>query len=410
MQSVYRKLLEVEIRHDYFQLPVAGTHYPEDYNIANFISIIPSTETQRLMKDYKVILKTSSTGFAVFVQAEFINVATGYASFVDIDPNLVLAFYWTLNDHRFVNYTNQRLREGDRKIYYFSNRNSSQQGGITYLNNAIPAFGVTYPGETAYHLGDIVSQGGQTFEMIDIESPAINFPANAAKWQSINAAVVNYVNPLDRLRWQSVLYRHNRSNTAPGEFITYNLLDANANSVDLGLIQGTDRPQKEYRAPLTIADDVDNTLNLGHLQPGRYTLQISESGGPTIVPFYLLDTTIQPDLFAVSEFFVSGAPAPFRFITKNVGLQRWILDDPAKNFLVRYRNRLTRWKYMNQDQTLFHQAPAPRPLTKSFSGYTIVVAGNTINLPDPTVDPIIPEIDVPTNRLKNIYSQIFLTN
>src|SRR6185503_12594951 len=137
--------------------------------------------------------------------------------------------------------------------------------------------------------------------------------------------------------------------------------------------------------------------------------QIAEGGGTTTLSFFVLNTTVQPDLFAVSEFFVSGAAAPFRFVTKNIALNRWILDNPAKNFLARFRNRLTRWRYLQQDQTLFHQAPAPRPLTQTFSGYTIVVGGNTINLPDPAIDPIIPEIDVPTNFLKNIFSQIFLS-
>ncbi|MDP4262890.1 MAG: hypothetical protein Q8941_10190 [Bacteroidota bacterium] len=409
MQAVYRKLLEAEIRHDYFQLPVPGTHYPEDYNITDYISVNPSVETLKLMRDHKMIFKTTATGFTVYVQAEFISTAIGYATLVDVDPGLSLSFYWSLLDHRFVNYTNQRLRENEENIYYFSNRTASQQGGTRYLNQAIPAFGVTYPGEIAYHLGDIVSQGGQTFEMTDIESPAINFPANAAKWQSINAVVINYVNPFDRLPWQSVYYRHKRPNSSPGEFITYTMLNAEGIAVDLGFITGTNLPQSDYRAPLNAGDDVDNTLSFAHIKPGRYTLQITEGGGITALSFYLLNTTIQPGLFAVSEFFVSGAAAPFQFVTKNAALKRWILDDPAKNFLVRFRNRLTRWKYLRQDQSLFHQSPTPRPLTQAFSNYTIIVGGNTINLPDPSVDPIIPEIDVPTNLLKNIYSQIFLS-
>src|SRR5436190_74874 len=409
MQSVYRRLFEVEIRHDYFQLPGPGTQYPETYNIADYISIIPSVETLQKMRDHKMICKTTATGFIVYVQAEFINTATGYATLVDIDPDLVLSFYWILTDRRFINYTNHRLREKDQRIYYFSNRSASQLGGITYLNQAIPAFGTTYPGETAYHLGVIVSQGGQSFEMIDTESPAINFPANVAKWQSINAAVIHYVNPFDRLPWQSVFYHHKRSNTTPGEFIFYKLIDVNGVPVDLGFITGTNLPQEEYRAPLNASDDVDNTLNFSHVAPGTYTLQIAEGGGTTNSTFYLLNKTVQPDLFAVSELFVSGAALPFRFVTKNIALGRWILDNPAKKFLTRFRNRLTRWRYLRQDQTIFHQAPTPRPLTQTFSNYTIVVGPNTINLPDPSVDPILPEIDVPTNFLKNIYSQIFLS-
>ncbi len=410
MQSLYRALLEVEIRHDYFLLPIAGTNYTTDYDIAAFLEIIPSLQTAMLMRDHRMIFKSTQTGFTIYAEAEFINTATGHATLIDVDPNLSLSFYWIIRDYRFTNYTNHRLNEKGKKIYYFSNRTSSQQGGITYLNQAIPAFGVTYPNETAYHLGDIVSQNNQTLEMIDMESPASNFPLHVASWQTINTLVTNYVNPFDRLTWQSTQFHHQRPNTNPGEFITYQLFDVDGLPVELQTIRGTNVSESEYRAPLSATDPVDHTLSLDHLQPGKYSLTINELSGPTTSSFYLLNETVQPNLFAVSEFFVSGAAAPFRFITENTTTHRWILDDPAKTFLIRFRNRLTRWRYLKQDQTLFHQAPDPRPLSKTFSNYSIVVGPNTINLPDPAIDPIIPEIDAPTKLLKNIFSQIFLIN
>jgi hypothetical protein len=410
MQSLYRPLLQVEIRHDYFQLPIPGARYLADYDVSTFIEIIPSQATEKLMRDHRMRLKNTRTGFTIFVEADFISAAIGFASLIDAEPNLYFSFYWILQDHRLLNYTNYPLRETTRSIYYFSNRTASQQGGITYLNQPIPPFGATYPNETVYHLGDIVSQGGQSFEMIEMESPAINFPANINKWQSIDAAITNYVNPFDRLKWQSAQYHHLRNNNTPGEFISYQLQDANGIAVPLQTIPGTNLSQSEYRAPLASAAAVDHTLSLDHLKPGKYTLTINEVGGPTLDTFYLLNDTLVPNLFAVSEFFVSGAAAPFQFIANNIAINRWILDDPAKNFLIRFRPRLTRWKYLKQDQTVFHQAPTLRPLTKTFSNYSIVVGPDTINLPDPAVDPIFPDIDAPTKLLKNIFSQIFLIN
>ncbi|HEY5772839.1 MAG TPA: hypothetical protein VIS75_09425, partial [Chitinophagaceae bacterium] len=122
MQLVFRKLFDVEIRHDYFQLPIPGTHYPEDYNIADFVSVAPSNETLKLMKDYKMIFKLTPRGYSMYIQAELISTAIGYATLIDIDPNMSLSFYWTLRDYRFTNYTNQRLREKEINIYYFCNR------------------------------------------------------------------------------------------------------------------------------------------------------------------------------------------------------------------------------------------------------------------------------------------------
>ncbi len=406
MRSLYRKLLEVEIRHDYFLLPAAGTNYTGDFDISALIDISPSLETAKLMRDHKMIFKTTRTGFTIHVQAEAISTAPVYATLIDIDPAMSLSFYWTLRDKRFINFTNHRLIETGKKIYYFSNRSGSLEGGVTYLNNAIPSFGTPYPGETDYHLGDIIRQGGQTLELIEMLASTIGF--TATQWQTINTAITNYINPADRLTPQSVFYHHRRANISPGEFISYNILNADAVPVDLGFVNGTSLPQSEYRAPLNAADNVNNTLNLSHLKSGKYSIQIAELGGTTTETFYLLDSSIQPELFAVSEFFISVATLPFQFVTKNAGIKRWIVDDPAKVFLLRFRNRLTKWRYLNQDQSLFHQAPTPRPLTKTFSNYSIVVGGSTINLPDPSVDPVFPEIDGATALLKNIHSQIFL--
>lgn len=409
MRSLYRKLFEVEIRHDYFLLPGPGEMFPADYDVSRFLAITPSDRTLQIMKDRRMVLRVNKKGFTVFVHAEFINTATGYAAVVDFDPNIVLSFYWRLNDRHFINFTNQRLTETVRGVYYFSNRGASQQGGVTYLNKAIHAFGTTYLGEPLYRLGDLVSEGGETYEMIDKETPPVNFPGNASSWQKINTSVVNYVNPDDRLRWQSPRFRHERANSHPAEFINYKLFDVDNQPVDLGLIPGTDKPQNEYRAPANGFEPVNHSIDMSHLEPGRYSLEIVDLNAAAAQSFYLMDPLNMPGFFGVSEFFASGAALPFQFIREDAGLQRWVLDDPPKVFVIRFRNRLTRWKYLNQNQTVFHQPAAPRPLTKSYSGYQILVPGGTLNLPDPDVDNILPEIETPSRLVKNIYSHVFLT-
>jgi hypothetical protein len=409
MQALYRKLLEVEIRHDYFLLPGPVEKYPASYDISKLIEITASEQTSKIMRDHKMLFKSTATGFIIYIQAELISTTAGYASLIETDPDTCLSFYWSLKDHRFLNYTNHRLTEDEKKIYYFSNRTASQILTVTYLNQAIPPFGTTYPGEALYHIGDIVSETGATHEVIDKDAPIVGFPGVPARWQQINNAVINYVNPGDRLRWQSSRFHHERANTSPGEFITYNLFDADTQPVDLGLIPLTDRPQNQYRSSIISSEPVDHTIDLSHVPPGKYSMEINELGVVTPRPFYLLDPVIMPGLFAVSDFFVSGAGLPFQFITENTVLDRWMLDNPAKKFLVRFRNRLTRWQYLNQDQTLFHQPADPRPLTQVYSGYSIGVPGGTLNLPDPATDRIVPEQDIPTKLIKNIFSQIFLT-
>lgn len=409
MQIVYRKLFEVEIRHDYFILPGVVEKYATDYKVSRLFSIQPSPDTARLMQDYKMIFRSTATGFVILIKAEFINSTAVFVSSIDLMNELSFTFYWTLNDPYVLNYTNQRILEQRKKIYYFSNRTGSVEGTVSYLNKAIPAFGTTYPGDPLYRLGDMVSESGATFELIEKESPVINFPANAARWQKINNAVVNYVNPNDRIPLQGSQYVHERINSNPGEFITARLLDINSQEVPLGFIPGTNQPQSEYHSSLRGNDPVHFILDFSRLNAGLYTLEINENSGITQKSFYFIDPMLKNDLFGVSSFFVSGTTVPFRFISEVPVLKRWVLDDPHKKFKIRFRNRLTKWKYLNQDETIFNQPPSPRPLTKTFSGYTIPgPGGTTTNLPDPEVNKIYPELEVSTNLIKNIYSNIFL--
>lgn len=409
MQIIYRKLFEVDIRHDFFMLPGIVEKYSTDYKVSDLFSIHPSPDTLRLMQDYKMIFRSTPSGFVILLNAEFINSAAVFVSSIDFLNQLSFTFYWTLKDPCFFNFTNQRVLENRKKIYYFSNRTGSVEGTVSYLNKAIPVFGTTYPGDPLYRLGDMVSEGGATFELIEKESPVINFPANAASWQKINDAVVNYVNPDDRISLQGSRYVYERSNSNPGEVITARLLDINNRVIPLGLIPGTHQLQSDYRAPMSGSDPVNFILDFSRLQPGMYTLEINENSGTTLRSFYLMDPLAKNDIFGVSSFFVSGTSLPFRFIQEDPVLKRWVLDDPHKKFTIRFRNRLTRWKYLKQDQTVFNEPALPRPLTKTYSGYNIPgPGGTTINLPDPPVNTIVPELEPSTQLIKNIYSNIFI--
>jgi hypothetical protein len=410
MQIVYRKLFEVEIRHDYFLLPGLPEKFATDFKLSKLFTIQPSSDTEKMMQDHKMLFRTTDSGFVVLIRCEYLTPSAVYASAIDLDDALNFSFYWTLNDPHALNYTNQRIIEQEKKIYFFSTRTGSVEGTVNFLNTAIPAFGSTYLGEPLYRLGDIIRESGATYELIEKESPVTNFPANAAKWQKINDAVVNYINPNDRIMLQGVRFVYERTNSNPGENITARLLDDNSQEILLGTIMGTGQSQGEYTAPLNGTDPVNFVLDFSHIKAGLYTLEIHEASGINQSSFYLMDPMIKDDLFAVSSFYVSGNALPFTFIREDPALKRWITDDPAKMFTLRFRNRLTRWKYLNQDDTIFDQPAVPRPLSKTYSGYTVPgPGGTTINMPDPTVDKIYPELEVTTNLIKNIYSNIILT-
>jgi hypothetical protein len=407
MNILYRRLLDVEIRHDYFLLPGAGVSFTEDYDVRTLLKIEPSAATRQFLHDHRMTFRTSRTGFTIFVEAEQIQGTSTFVSVVDLEADMKLSFYWYLLNPHFLNYTNHRVIENGKKIYYFSNQSASTVAPTIFLNKAIAAFGTTYLNEPLYRLGDLIHQGGETYEMIDKESPTSNFPANLSRWQKINTAVVNYVNPGDRLRWLSKTFRHQRANTSPGEFITYNVLDADGNAIALPPVTGTSQPQTEYTASVFSFKPVDHTLDLSSLHPGKYTIKINQAGPLTQESFYLLDAMNVADVFAISEFSLLGVPAGFQFAQLNATLNRWVIDNTPKNFLVRFRNRLTRWQYFRQDQSLYHES-GPRPLSFTYSAYQPVISGSTVNLPDPKVNRIIPDAEPATRLIRNVYSPIFL--
>lgn len=409
MQITYRSLFEVKVLHDYFLLPGAVPRYPDGFDLRRLIHITPDEATASLMRRQHMLFMATATGFKVMVQAEDLTGTGTYATVADVDASLKLSFHWTLLDPLFENYTNRRILEKNKAVYYFSNRDGAVAGSTAYLNSAVVPFGTTYDNETVYRLGDMVIQAGETYELIEQEAPPVNFPANAAKWQKINTAVINYVHPAARIPLQGPRFVYARPNTGAGELITASLFDADNRLIDLGMIPGTTQPQSEYRTSSDGTQPVNFVMDLSRLTPGLYRMDIQESTGMVSRKFYYIHPAEKPDLFGVTTCFLSGAAAPFTFLQEDPVSKRWLPDNPGKIFTIRFRNRLTRWKYLKQDQTVFNEPPAPRPLTQVYSGYNIPgPAGSTIQLPDPSPHTIVPDLDPVTHQVKNIYSKIYL--
>lgn len=406
MKILYRRCLEVNIQHDYYLTP--GGTLLQNHRISDLFDIVPSRETARLMRNHKIVLIKTPTGFILFVEAEKLPAPANFVTTVNLKEKLKFTFHWFLKDPFLANYTNQRIIEEGNKIYYFSNRDGSKEGATLYLNKGIVPFGTTYFNEPAYRLGDLMNRSSKTFELIVKNGSKTVF--TPADWLQVNSAIINYVNPASKITWQFPRFEHKRNNTTPGETITYVLRDLDGQPVELGLIPGTSNPQNQYVTSTNASESVNYALNFGTIESGKYTLEISETSGMSTREFYLLDPIGLRDLFGVLELFVSVPTADFRFVQKDPVTNRWLLDDPHKVFLVRFKNRHTRWRYLKQDQTLFDEPADPRPLSGFYTGYQVNIAGTPTNMPDPGVTSLEPDIEASTRLVKNIYSKIYLTN
>lgn len=450
MKILYKKLLEVIIRHDYYLESVrsvaiaeddttfAGQSlWPKDYDLRQDLEIVPTAECSRILRDLKIAFKPTAAGFTLYVRAvEREGVPNSFHSLVFIEPDTRLSFLIKVKNPSFVNFTNLRLTGRDSYLYYFSN----QSGNLLDENNSddLPA-GVSFrflskpmlehgsfsPGESQYQLGDLVVNPATTrmleaLRNIDTSGPNIHAsetsypdcsppPGAAVDWQPLPVYDARYATVLDRLKRQSPSLTYTRDNDNPGESIVFTLLDIQGNAVELGNIPGTNRRQNQTAAPTDGSQPVFHRIDLSRIPEGWYTLLVSPVDTSPVRPFYWLPPVQYPDAFGVIELFPGDNPAGFDFLDHTSLPGEAILN--PKTYEIRFRNRTTCWRYIQRDGSEPMSGADPirprRSLSRFYSGYQL--PGIAIDLPDAGVDLIHPDpYDREQDLIENIFSEIYL--
>ncbi|MBE8726518.1 hypothetical protein [Flavobacterium hungaricum] len=122
----YSLLFEVTIFHNYFlnngeeifagMNAAAKEKMLQNFNIDSFAVIAPSAQTNTVLKNYKMIFKTTKTGFKVYVK---VKETDDTDPFVKIPAALNLQFIISIKEYQFENYTN--LDDAANQIFLFSN-------------------------------------------------------------------------------------------------------------------------------------------------------------------------------------------------------------------------------------------------------------------------------------------------
>ncbi|WP_291143172.1 hypothetical protein [Flavobacterium sp. UBA7680] len=122
--ATYQLLFEVTLRHNYFLNNGEETFASmanadkekmlQQFNTDAFATIMPTLETNIVLKNYKMIFKKSKTGFGVYIK-----VKDELDPFIKVPVDLNLKFLIKINDYQFENYTN--LDFALTQAYLFSN-------------------------------------------------------------------------------------------------------------------------------------------------------------------------------------------------------------------------------------------------------------------------------------------------
>ncbi|RFN57909.1 hypothetical protein [Marixanthomonas ophiurae] len=132
----YKTLCKVNIYHEYFLndglVPFDISEKLKkkqllDYDVREFIDIVPSEETYHIMNNYKMMYKPSKTGFTVLIQVKDTETETQKNSpTIPIQEEIKLNFLLYINDFLFENYS--VVNSIPKVPFYFSNKKPASEG------------------------------------------------------------------------------------------------------------------------------------------------------------------------------------------------------------------------------------------------------------------------------------------
>lgn len=141
--TTYKILFQFKIYHHYFlddgRLPFDGDPDLTErqlgkYNFGDFCCIAPSEATERFFLGQKLLFKTDTTGFTIYVKAEETTPNSGsYKPFIALPQNSVLYFLIYVKDPLFENYST--VPSAPSLPFYFSNKKlETEASSFTYID------------------------------------------------------------------------------------------------------------------------------------------------------------------------------------------------------------------------------------------------------------------------------------
>jgi hypothetical protein len=415
------------------------------FDVNRIFSIRPTAESLKTLAGYRMLYKTSGSGFLLAVEVN--TSVPGSQALVPVDDDLRLSFAITLKDKQFFNYSALPTQSGG--VFRFSNQSGNTVSG-NFLSRPVSDFdsGRSYEaGEIYFHptapnaglfqalrdTGPAPTPVAADWERIpaDTYDSGLNYPIGAVVLADdviYRALISNPGTDLsDAAEWQVVSQLPNQHVTGDD----YLPVHADQVSIDISAAAISEATVRIYRIDSSTvvhqqqffadsADLDDLTIQLNHLRPGTYHLEVENSSNTVLADFnydfYLSERALSEGWFGVIEI---GIGAGSFALVDGTGQ----LANPQYN--INFLNRSSRWRYIfPQPQTLGSGAQVvqedssgqvlvtntPRPLTRSGSG--IPLQADSLATPSVSEEVLLPQPNV--NRIRyqasQWYSEVHMSN
>lgn len=435
--TIFKRLFEVQIVHDYFLTASDGTSFFERnrddknefliqklkyglYDVGKLFTIEPTKITKFRMNEYRLLLGKTILGFIVGTEVTVTEQAgeTVYQPRFVLPENLSLTFSIRSRSGFFGSVTNLGLTPSLPAIHYFTNKDKEEFNEVTvptYTSLPISNKAKVHQNGSFYEMGAIVDFGGtirEALQKTDGNDPTL--------WEDVFDR--RFVSDAD-----SILLPNNFTYTLKKENavtqISFVLEDEGGIEIKAINKSGTTILES---VPLNFTQVDENDKNSAIIPPGFYTLKITPGGSSEIAyPVYLNATVYEKGLLGMVDIRLDETNSPFSLLDTQGFLKTRIDAGGAKVphpvFEVRFKNRRTYWRYNRDDEfsptekaaTVAHlqfQDPKlvsikPKALTEALVPF---INGASLLLPPPRPsikvegDRIFSEVYInPSNRLLN---------
>ena len=451
MESVYHKLFEVRLWHDYFlpDLTIPLDNLPATYDIREFITVKPTEESRKLLAKHRLLFRQTNTGFQVISETieRIINGTKEYETLIPLRDKVKWTFIVTIVDPYLLQYTNLPLRAQSASIYYVDNLvqndlNLSLQSGaapqqVLFLTKPIEDYDTRSDEDLL--IGDMVRElqipgednSGMVYEVIDLPITMAPVAGQTDEWATAkNSQYLTEKDSIPALGNSLRIARANAPDLA-GKEVLFEVKDIYQEPAQLGIRLRTDEEEFRYeeaRFPDNQATGLEHELSFRDLPTGRYTIDWDVTlppGEDSLFPleFYHIDPKEFNAPFATIEIHsiepkagnLVEVPADYQFVefmkttpnTPNEPIRNiTIIKDKIYN--IHLRNRSTCWEFRaqeNRDQLLF-EIEKPVALTRQYKEFTVEDTGSDLFgkvLPNPPVR------SVKTKRVKDDFNNIEYT-
>jgi len=399
IQIIYKKILDLELWHDYYLGQPDPPELPTSYNVSDLLTIIPTADCLQILKNLRWVFRSQGRGATVFANVNEVTPGN-FQTQVPIDQPYRLTFWLVVRDRYFANFTNLPLSPTPKQIYYFSNL-SNNQGHALFLTQSLAA----YKAKTEYHLGQLVTRSDKTLEALNYKASASSTPS-AKDWETLEVSS-QYVSDLDRLTCQSPSRTQIIPSLNPGDAFRLTLVDINEQET----FAFEDAAPNQHPPGTSISVN----LNFSGQSPGRYRLLLN---GTQVDEFVLTDSLAARQALGLVEIVLNPSLVSPAFALLETRAGQTLIR--PKTYVIRFKNRATRWRYRYEKPHDFDASVLPdfdllddkayvtkRPLGLRRQPATLLKDGKDRLLPTPSVMLIKPEIDA-DRRVTTIFSDIHL--